>query len=492
MSSTHHRSSWLKQSNKGHKGGKHRSNREVDRLRRGKVLAGGGSGGDGRLKASMGTKISRQERVRNANMDRKKKRSELVAQRRAQGLEVAGAKGDKAGGSPRCVLVVPLCEAATQVARDVAYRVLSAGDLDRPSLSTAHIAAFPEHKLRVSVIVHERTSGTFALLDAVKVADVIIFCTSVTSGQGLTATKSSLGKLLENAVDASGAAAIANIKAQGCPSVVGVVHGTGNVKQKHRGSVKKQFDHYFLEEFGAAAKVVTFQKSMEADKREADALIRAVAQIKPKFITWRKERAYLVANSALQVGSNVAVSGYLRGKPLRLHQLIHVPGEGTFQVAKVDVFETDPHPLKARRGDMAMEPITLVSDPTRVPSLDEEVEPDVMGGEQTWPTAEEMGIEVDEETSKPTKKLVPKGTSAYQAAWLVGNEGYDDDTELVEIGEDADDEQVKEADIAAAKAMWKEKRQKMADDELEFPDEVEVPLDVPARLRLPSIEVSRR
>ena len=41
---------------------------------------------------------------------------------------------------------------------------------------------------------------------------------------------------------------------------------------------------------------------MEADKKEADALIRAVAQIKPKFITWRKERAYLVANSALQVG----------------------------------------------------------------------------------------------------------------------------------------------------------------------------------------------
>ena len=40
------------------------------------------------------------------------------------------------------------------------------------------------------------------------------------------------------------------------------------------------------------------------------------------------------------------------------------------------------------------------------------------------------------------KKLVPKGTSAYQAA-AIGNEGYDDDTELVEIGEDADDEQVK-------------------------------------------------
>ena len=162
-SSTHHRSSWLKQSNKGDKGGKHRSNREVDRLRRGKVLAGGGSGGDGRLKVS-GDKYP--AKSAHACKHGQEEAQRAVAQRRAQGLEV-GAKGDWRVAS---VLVVPRV-AATQVARDVG-RVLGAGDLDRPSLSTAHIAAFPEQASRV--IVHERTSGTFALLDA-KVADVIIF-----------------------------------------------------------------------------------------------------------------------------------------------------------------------------------------------------------------------------------------------------------------------------------------------------------------------------
>jgi pre-rRNA-processing protein TSR1 len=68
-------------------------------------------------------------------------------------------------------------------------------------------------------------------------------------------------------------------------------------------------------------------------------------------------------------------------------------------------------------------------------------EPDMMANEQTWPTEDEMasapGSSMGE--SKRTKR-VPKGTSAYQAAWIVD----DDDGEGDEDDEDEDDEDMSE------------------------------------------------
>jgi len=64
-------------------------------------------------------------------------------------------------------------------------------------------------------------------------------------------------------------------------------------------------------------------------------------------------------------------------------------------------------------------------------------EPDMMANEQTWPTEDEMASAPGSSMgdSKRTKR-VPKGTSAYQAAWIVDdNDGEDDD----EDDEDEDD-----------------------------------------------------
>lgn len=71
--------------------------------------------------------------------------------------------------------------------------------------------------------------------------------------------------------------------------------------------------------------------------------------------------------------------------------------------------------------------------------------PDPLANEQTWPTEEEM-----EGGSGPSRlggedgvrtKRVPKGTSAYQAAWIIGEDGAaadDDDDDEEEDGEDMD------------------------------------------------------
>lgn len=72
--------------------------------------------------------------------------------------------------------------------------------------------------------------------------------------------------------------------------------------------------------------------------------------------------------------------------------------------------------------------------------------PDPLANEQTWPTEEEM------EGAGPSRlggedgvrtKRVPKGTSAYQAAWIIGEDGGagdDDDEDDDEDGEDMDED----------------------------------------------------
>lgn len=69
--------------------------------------------------------------------------------------------------------------------------------------------------------------------------------------------------------------------------------------------------------------------------------------------------------------------------------------------------------------------------------------PDLMANEQTWPTEEEMASAPGSsmgEGSKRTKR-VPKGTSAYQAAWIV------DDNDLDGDDDDEDDEDEGDMDV---------------------------------------------
>lgn len=76
--------------------------------------------------------------------------------------------------------------------------------------------------------------------------------------------------------------------------------------------------------------------------------------------------------------------------------------------------------------------------------------PDTLLNEQTWPTEEEMsgasaaaaaaGLEDD----KPRTKRVPKGTSAYQAAWIVD----DDDGEDEDDDDDDDDDDDEDMDVS--------------------------------------------
>ena len=141
-----------------------------------------------------------------------------------------------------------------------------------------------------------------------------------------------------------------------------------------------------------------------------------------------------------------------------VNRLVHISGWGDFQIAQIDG-KSDPHPFvgdkskleKKVRGkgssDITMDdeerntlPIA-VADPNIQEQLIFENEPDIMEGEQTWPTEEELK-DADENQSHNGKRMVrvPKGMGEYQAAWIIDEEDSEgDDQESLE-DEDMEDE----------------------------------------------------
>jgi pre-rRNA-processing protein TSR1 len=98
---------------------------------------------------------------------------------------------------------------------------------------------------------------------------------------------------------------------------------------------------------------------------------------------------------------------------------------------------------------MAVEPTVLLEpDPEEADSLVSSNDPDDMQNEQTWPTEDEMqdnpsrgpaeGTQLPDAVPGTTPRVVrrvPKGTSEYQAAWII-----DDDDDEEDEGHTGDDE----------------------------------------------------
>eukprot|EP00510_Aplanochytrium_minuta_P000977 CAMPEP_0184013992 /NCGR_PEP_ID=MMETSP0954-20121128/5358_1 /TAXON_ID=627963 /ORGANISM="Aplanochytrium sp, Strain PBS07" /LENGTH=424 /DNA_ID=CAMNT_0026294317 /DNA_START=56 /DNA_END=1327 /DNA_ORIENTATION=- len=410
MAPMHHRSSWLKQKNKGHKS-THRSKRAVNLINGGKIQTFRGGRSRAGSTISGVAKQGKKGRLNQAQMMRKKKKDALFNRRRMGGLS-ASITGSLAGqhtghSAPRLIGVIPLNDHADPNS----FAEMITGE-------SAHewIPGQPktfvniENKFRGSVVVAERSS--LGVLDVAKCADIICFILPVGKVEGNTGgTKfGALDQYLENAIDVKGRTFITLAKNQGLPTVVGVVQNLETVPQKHQSAVKRQATLFFQEEFGPNTKLIdggsanaamtdesmTSRRSMNNVKQA----LRTLMDARLKCVTYRSERSYMIADATdfkedtSNNSGTLRIQGYLRGKPLSIHQLIHIPGHGSFQMKQIESVP-DPKPLKKRHrkqkeADSGTE-MLLVADPTKLQSLKEEGEPDLMMGEQTWPTAEEMG-----------------------------------------------------------------------------------------------------
>ncbi|KRX19308.1 Pre-rRNA-processing protein TSR1 -like protein [Trichinella nelsoni] len=136
--------------------------------------------------------------------------------------------------------------------------------------------------------------------------------------------------------------------------------------------------------------------------RNYDLLLKLIANCAKQPLSLQQHHSRIIVESCSIVEQNddlnlfqlsvctLKINGYVRGPPLDVNRLLHIPGWGDFQMDKIDVI-TDPHPLHKYGKSHVIETCTFaVADPAKQENLESQAAVDEMNVDQTWPTEEEI------------------------------------------------------------------------------------------------------
>lgn len=354
--------------------------------------------------------LSREQRKNQAKQIRAAKKEETAFRKRSLGTQ---------HNPPFLVTVVPLSPSINPRTVVVALGECDEGATVHTSPQGITHVSSQRFKQRFSFVIPP-ANDLYAILDSVKTSDTLLL---------LWPGEEELGG------DAD--LLLSSIMAQGLPTPVHLVTDLEELSQKKKHRMKQNLIREIEARFPGSAKLYSVEKPQDA----LTALWNIGAQ-KQRPIFFRDNRPHIMAEKLefLPEGSTgtLRVHGYLRGKPLSVNGLVHIPGWGEFQMSRISTYLADPYPLdrRSKEGNMIDAEIRVLSeaDPDIQETLISTNEVDPMEGEQTWPTDEELA-EAEKLTSPKTRtKRVPKGTSDYQAAWIV-----ESDNEEGSIGDDEDD-----------------------------------------------------
>ena len=493
-----HNSGPLKQSNKSHKTGGHRSKGAVDRANKGRVG----------IKAQPGRKnkahLSRRDRKHQMAQVRSKKKAEVLLKKRALGA---------ADAAPILVALVDLQRQTADAAGELLRTVKTCAEdvVASSSPRGATHVAFPRFRQRFA-FVRPDPDSPLQILDATKVADAAIFLVSANED-----------------IERDAEETMALILSQGLPSEpVFLLTDLDSVAGKKQGDVKKSLLKALNRRF-PVEKLHTCR-----NQQDGVLLLRHLGNLKRRLNNLRDKRGHMIAESAEMEGGGesedashgtLRVTGYVRSQTMSADRLVHLPGVGCFALDRIET-APDAHPLEKSRGRDAVmadaeAKVLARRDPDRAEPLRSENEPDMFDGEQYLsPEDEEMADAVPGANgsgeSKTRKKVfkVPKGTSEYQAAWIIDMEEEDDedgesseededmeDPAEEEVSDEEDDDDADEYETMTVTSEanmddnydekhvnWAEeletvkKMQTARTDEM-FPDEVDTPMDQQARIR---------
>jgi pre-rRNA-processing protein TSR1 len=299
------------------------------------------------------------------------------------------------------------------------------------------------------------------ILDAAKVADLCVLLLSA-----------------QSEVDAFGQMCLSALMAQGAPSVVSLVSHLDKLPVKKHSGIRHSLGLFVKDRWPDEEKMFSLDSESECAN-----FLRSLTTHRLKQPSWR-ERCYMYIDKATMLKDDLVVTGYVRGNDISPNQLVYIPNCGDYQISKITTLDKRDNVLEDVVPDEEQE------------SLLAENEPDPMMADQTWPTAEELA-EADARVERKRKR-VPKGTSTYQAAWIpeddVENGHSEDDVEVSDSPVEEEWEHVEEEDKDAAfdqlneeqeEAEYKEymDRLNLARQDKEFPDEVDTPKNVAARVR---------
>ncbi|KAM4104035.1 hypothetical protein ACJW30_06G125800 [Castanea mollissima] len=455
-------------------------------------------------------KGARAARLQHNRMVREQKKAALLKEKRAT----------SGSTSPPRVIVLFGLSAAVNV-DSLAVDLLSLLSKQGAGAAFSTVAS-SEYKLRTTVL-KAPYGDLLSCMEMVKVADLIAFVASASS---------SCEESPSCYIDSFGSQCLSVFRSLGLPSTFVLIRDLPTELKKRQDS-KNTCMSSLASEFPEDCKFYP------ADTK--DDLHKFIWHSKEQRLTvphWRNQRPYVMAQTADMVVDDgnlekctMLLTGYLRAHSLSVNQLVHVSGAGDYQLTKIEILK-DPFPLNPRKEQDLMEADevhdvevirSLAPDPEKQEPLLVENIPDPLDGEQTWPTEAEMAeADKNQKQKRLRKRALPRGTSEYQAAWIVD----DTDEEDLDSNDEADDGMVldkqdsdfpdqegtnnldldddqrslnlkdsdEETDIDSmvmdgenlTKEQIEDEIQKIknahAEDE-EYPDEVDTPLDIPARKR---------
>ena len=282
-------------------------------------------------------------------------------------------------------------------------------------------------------------------------------------------------------------------------------------------------------------------------RQESLNILRILCSTTPKGVHWREDRSWMMveniewlsensANTTHNEEIDVILTGAVRGKALKADRLVCVGDWGTFQVEKITA--APPFKLKKAKGESMI--VDIEGDDQILDQFSaerdglEDLAPEdiVMDDLDHYASisvanSERKGVLIDdhhyyseddapEEDTKP--KRLPRGTSKYQAAWYIGDvsesgsdlDDVDEDEDMEsedhpkDFADGATDIDMREPTEAGASeypqseafldpspdqdadniAAYRDQRRKEAEEDLEFPDEIELQPNALARERL--------
>lgn len=460
-----HRQGPLKQSNKPHKGGKNKGRRND----KGKI--------DVKTISRKNRQLKRHERKNQMNQLRKLKREELLKKKRKLG----GLKSE-----PVLVMILPLDDSISTV--EFLDKLQSCDEdlnITESALGHIHISCY-RFKQRYTFLIPNKTD-LHSVLDSLKVCETLLLLHS------------------SNDLDDNTGILLSVMLSHALPTTIHVVQGFDQMNPKKKAECRKHILKNIESRFPDA-------KLHQADtNQELLLLLRQIGIQKQQPVGFRDNRPHLLVESISfdlkDSNSNkgiLKVSGYVRGQPLNVNGLVHIPGWDTFQMSRIDQ-GNDPH--SDEKFHMTLR-TSEFANPLNQESLQSEVIPDPMEGEQTWPTQEELDA-ANLMKPKKTSRKVLEGTSDYQASWIVdeneesevsdeescSNSQMMSDNESEEIEETMDthtidsvtDIDIKDDNYDEDLDMDEEKRMlvRFKEERMNrmFPDEEDTPIDVKAYIR---------
>jgi pre-rRNA-processing protein TSR1 len=425
-------------------------------------------------------------------------------------------------GAPRIAAVVPLC---SDVSSAAAVRSLNASldleeEVPEAGWTRTNIDRF---KQKIQYVVVKR--DLLACLDACRVADFIVFVLSC-----------------EEEVDEEGELILKAIESQGMSNCFTVAQGLDQQEPAKRrpqilSSLKSYISHW----------IPTTEKVFSLDNRQdASNLVRSICTTTTKGVHWRDQRSYMFIEDIAWQGGKSAVSedgtgevvltGVVRGRGLKADRLVQVGDWGDFQIEKITAAPLDSRKkgkedamaIDTEEGEQVLERPSEDQDDLAELAPEETIMDDVTNYAPSMAPSERKGVLLDDHhyfsdeedevhTHKP--KRLPKGTSNYQSAWYLDDvsdsgsdlEDFDDDMDDAKSvkyhpadgveGMDIDGRAMTEAgpseypqseifldpspeDEAEQIEAYRKSRKNEADEDLEFPDEIELHPNVNAQERL--------